>query len=264
MCGKGSLILIDRTAIVDPSAKVSEGVSVGAYSVIGKDVEIGEGTWIGPHVVINGPTRIGKENKIYQFASIGEVPQDKKYGGEDTRLEIGDRNVIREYCTLNRGTVQDVGVTRIGNDNWIMAYVHIAHDCQVGNHTVLANNTNLAGHVVVEDYAILGGFTLVHQYCRLGAYSFTGYNSGISKDVPPFVMVSGYRAEPHGLNVEGMRRRNVAPEIVQTLKRAYKTIYRSNLTMKDALEELAPIAVSSPEVAQLVEFLEKSTRGIVR
>ena len=256
--------MIDSTAIVDPSAKVSKNVSVGAYTVIGKDVEIGEGTWIGPHVVINGPTRIGKDNKIYQFASIGEVPQDKKYGGEDTWLEIGDRNVIREFCTFNRGTVQDLGVTRVGHDNWIMAYVHIAHDCTVGNHTVLANNTNLAGHVTVEDYAILGGFTLVHQYCRIGAYSFTGYNSGISMDVPPYVMASGYRAEPHGLNIEGMRRRNVVPEVIQTLKRAYKTIYRSNLTLEAALAQLAPVANNSPEVARLVEFIQKSERGIVR
>ena len=256
--------MIHPTAIVDPSAKVVSNVTIGAYSVIGANVEIEEGTWIGPHVVINGPTRIGKENKIYQFASIGEMPQDKKYGGEATWLEIGDRNVIREYCTFNRGTVQDLGYTRIGNDNWIMAYVHIAHDCVVGNDTVIANNSNLAGHVEIEDYAILGGFTLVHQHCRIGSYSFTGYNSGISMDVPPYVMASGYRAEPHGLNLEGMRRRNISADVIQTLKRAYKVLYRSNLTLEAALSELAPLAEKTPEVASMVAFIRQSKRGIIR
>ena len=261
---EGSLTLIHPTAIVDPSAKVASNVSIGAYSVIGANVDIAEGTWIGPHVIVNGPTRIGRDNKIYQFASIGEMPQDKKYGGEQTWLEIGDRNVIREYCTFNRGTVQDLGYTRVGDDNWIMAYVHIAHDCIVANNTVIANNSNLAGHVEIEDHAILGGFTLVHQYCRIGAYSFTGYNSGISMDVPPYVMASGYRAEPHGLNLEGMRRRNVSADVVQTLKRAYRILYRSNFTLEAALSNLAPLAEESSEVASIVAFIQQSKRGIIR
>ena len=206
--------MIDTRALIHPKAELASDVEVGPYTVIGPDVMIGEGSWIGPHVVINGPTRIGRHNKIFQFASVGEIPQDKKYGGEPTLLEIGDRNVIREFCTLNRGTAQGGGVTRIGSDNWIMAYVHIAHDCQIGNHTIFANNASLAGHVVIEDHVILGGFTQVHQFCALGAHCFTAFGSGIAKDVPPYVMVAGHPAEPHGLNVEGLRRRGDRKSVV--------------------------------------------------
>ncbi len=256
--------MIDSRAAIDPRAKIADGVAVGPFSVIGADVEIGEGTWIGPHVVINGPTRIGRYNKIYQFASLGDSPQDKKYAGEPTLLEIGDNNTIRECCTINRGTVQDVGATRIGNDNWIMAYVHIAHDCQVGNHTIFANNASLAGHVIVEDYAILGGFTLVHQFCRIGAHCFTAMNSVISKDVPPYVMVSGHMAEPHGLNTEGLRRRNMDADALKQLRHAYKVVYRSGNTVEQAAEALADLARQYEAVNRFITFIRESQRGIVR
>lgn len=256
--------MIDPRAVIDPKAELADDVSVGPYAVIGPDVQIGSGTRIGPHTVINGPTRIGRNNNIYQFASLGDAPQDKKYAGEPTRLEIGDTNTIREFVTINRGTVQDAGVTRIGDDNWIMAYVHVAHDCQIGNHTILANNASLAGHVRVEDYVILGGFTLVHQFCALGIHSFTAFSTGISKDVPPYVMVSGHSAQPHGLNSEGLKRRGFSPETLAQLKQAYKTLYRSKLTLQEAIEELRVQAADSPEVGVMVAFLEKQTRGIVR
>ena len=255
---------IDPRAVVDPSARLAPGVVIEPYSIIGAEVEIGEGTWIGPHVVIRGPTRIGRDNKIYQFASIGDAPQDKKYRGEPTRLEIGDRNVIREYCTLNRGTVQDRGVTRVGNDNWIMAYVHIAHDCVLGNNIILANGASLAGHVTLEDWVILGGFTLVHQYCAVGAHAFTGYGTGISMDVPPYVMVSGHPAKPHGLNTEGLRRRGMSAETLRALRNAYKVIYRSSLMLNDAITRLEEMAQSCPEMQLMVDFLRRSQRGIVR
>lgn len=256
--------MIDSRAIIHPRAELAADVEVGPYAVIGPDVVIGEGCWIGPHAIVNGPTRIGRNNKIFQFASVGEIPQDKKYQGEETFLEIGDGNVIREFCTINRGTVQGGGITRIGDDNWIMSYVHVAHDCQVGNHTVLANTASLAGHVTIEDYAILGGFSKVHQFCTLGAHCFTAFDSGIAKDVPPFVMVSGYSAAPHGLNVEGLKRRGFSAETIAQLRRAYKIIYRSNLTVKEAIEQLKTLAVDCPEVDLMVSCLEKSKRGIVR
>lgn len=254
--------MIHATAIIDPSARIAKNVHIGAYSVISADVEIGEGTWVGPHVVINGPTKIGKENKIYQFASLGEAPQDLKYRGEPTTLEIGDRNLIREFCTFNRGTIQDKSCTRIGNDNLFMAYVHIAHDCEIGNHTIFANNASLAGHVKVEDYAILSGFSGVFQFCRVGAYSFAATNSVIIKDVPPFVKVSGYYAKPFGLNTVGLQRHGVTDETMSELRRAYKIIYRNGLTVVKALEELHKM--HSPEVKQLIKFIETSDAGIVR
>lgn len=256
--------MIDPRAVIDPKAKLAEDVSVGPYAVIGPDVEIGAGTVIGPHAVINGPTRIGRNNRIFQFASLGDAPQDKKYAGEPTRLEIGDGNTIREFVTINRGTVQDQGVTRIGDDNWIMAYVHIAHDCVIGNHTIFANNASLAGHVRIEDYVILGGFTLVHQFCALGVHSFTAFSTGIAKDVPPYVMVSGHSAQPHGLNTEGLKRRGFSPETIAKLKQAYKTLYRSKLTLQEAIEALRAQAADCAEVGVMVEFLEKQKRGIVR
>lgn len=256
--------MIHPQAIIDPSANLAIDVSVGPFSVIGADVEIGEGTVIESHVVINGPTRIGRDNKIYSFAAIGGDPQDKKYAGETTELEIGDRNVIREYCTISRGTAQDTGVTRIGDDNWIMATVHIAHDCQIGNQTIFANSATLAGHVTIEDYVILGGFTLVHQFCKVGAHCFTAMNSVISKDVLPFTMISGHMAKPHGLNTEGLKRRGFSSESLSQLRKAYKIIYRSGNTIEQAVEKLEPMASDCTEVAQLLDFLKGVTRGIVR
>lgn len=253
---------IHETAIIDPSAKIASDVTVGPYSVIGPNVEIGAGTWIGPHVVIKGPTKIGKNNKIHQFSSLGEAPQDLKYRGEDTLLEIGDNNVIREFCTFNRGTVQDKSLTKIGSHNLFMAYVHVAHDCFIGNHCIFANNASLAGHVTVEDYAILSGFSGVFQFCRVGAYSFAATNSVIIKDVPPFVKVSGHYAKPFGLNSVGLQRKGFTADSVTALKRAYRVLYRKGLTLVNAIKELSEVEV--PEVKQLVDFLETTEAGIVR
>jgi UDP-N-acetylglucosamine acyltransferase len=257
--------LIDKHALIDPKADLDSDVQIGAYSIIGANVQVAAGTWIGPHVVIKGPTRIGRENKIYQFASIGEDPQDKKYGGEpDTWLEIGDRNEIREYCTLNRGTVQGGGITRIGDDNWIMAYCHIAHDCIVGNQTVFANGTTLGGHIQIEDYAILGGFTLVHQFCRVGMHSFSGGGTVITQDVLPFVTVSGNRAKAYGINKEGLKRRGFSSDTIRALHQAYKIIYKQGLTTQQVIEKLKELSEQYTEVRQMLIFLQESTRGIVR
>jgi UDP-N-acetylglucosamine acyltransferase len=256
--------LIHSTAIIDSGAELAADVRVGPYAVIGPDVVVGAGTEIGSHVVINGPTRIGRENRVFQFASIGEAPQDKKYAGEPTRLEIGDRNVIREFVTINRGTVQDRGVTSLGDDNWIMAYVHIAHDCRIGNQTIFANNASLAGHVTIHDYVILGGFTLVHQFCSLGAHSLTAFGSGISLDVPPYVTVGGSPAKAHGLNMEGLRRRGFSEESRKLLKQAYKTLYREGNSLQNAIAILKKRAQDYAELQLLVTFLEQQTRGIVR
>ncbi len=256
--------MIHPTAIVEPGARIGNKVSIGAYSIIGANVEIGDGTEIGPHVVIKGHTRIGRDNRIFQFCSLGEVPQDKKYAGEDTRLEIGDRNTIREFCTFNLGTVQDAGVTRIGNDNWIMAYVHIAHDCQVANHTTFANNAQLAGHVHVDDWAILGGYTGVHQFCRVGAHVMTAVGTVILQDVPPYLMAAGNTAQPYGINVEGLKRRGFTAEAITALKRAYRTIYKSGLLLEEAKAKLAEEAKAQPDVQRFVDFLADSKRGIIR
>jgi UDP-N-acetylglucosamine acyltransferase len=256
--------LIHTTAIIDPGAELAADVSIGPYTVIGPDVVVGAGSVIGPHVVINGPTRLGRDNRIYQFASIGEAPQDKKYAGEPTRLEIGDRNTIREFVTINRGTAQDEGVTTLGDDNWIMAYVHIAHDCRIGNQTIFANNASLAGHVTIGDAVILGGFTLVYQFCSIGAYSLTAYGSGVSLNIPPYVTVGGSPARPHGLNMEGLRRRGVPPATRKLLKQAYKTLYRENLSLQDAIKVLKDRAQDCSELEILVTFLEQQKRGIVR
>ncbi len=255
---------IHPTAIVDPSAKIGAGVSIGAYSVIGADVEIGDNTWIGPHVVINGPTRIGHSNKIFQFSSLGEAPQDKKYNGEPTRLEIGDRNVIRECVTMSRGTPTGGGVTRIGNDGLFMAYIHVAHDCHVGNNVIFSNNASLAGHVHVGDFVILSGFTLLHQFCSVGAHAFTGMGSAISKDVPPYLMVAGNPAEPHGINKEGLKRRGFSPAAIQNLRQAYKVLYRSGLSLEEATARLRTMAESTPELKIFVEFMDASKRSIIR
>ncbi len=254
--------MIHKTAVIDPSAKIDSHVTIGPYSVIGPDVEIGEGTWIGPHVVIQGPTRIGRENRIFQFSSIGEMPQDLKFKGEKTYLEMGDRNVIREFCTINRGTAQDKSVTRIGNDNLFMAYVHVAHDCEIGNHTIFSNNASLAGHAVIENYVTLGAFSGVFQRCRVGAYSFIATNSVVIKDVPPYVKVSGYYAKPFGLNTVGLQRRGFVEETISHLRRAYKIIYRNGLTVAKAVEELQKM--EGPEIQQLIQFIEASSAGIVR
>lgn len=257
--------MIDPRAVVDPSAQLAPDVTVGPYSIIGADVEIAAGTWIGPHVVIQGPTRIGRENKIYQFSSIGDAPQDKKYGGERTRLEIGDRNTIREFVTINRGTVQDAGLTRLGDDNWIMAYVHVAHDCVIGNRTIFANGASLAGHVHIEDDVVLGGFALVYQFTRLGMHSFCGFACGVNHDVPPYVTVAGYRAEPHGINTEGLRRRGFTDEEIQAIRRAYKAIYRANLRLEEAIEKVREMAAEYPRLQILADFLAAPSRnGIVR
>jgi len=257
--------MIHPTAIVHPGARVGAGVRIGPFAVIGEHVEIGDGTHVGAHTVITGHTRIGRDNRIFQFASVGEIPQDKKYAGEPTRLEIGDRNTIREFTTLNVGTAQGGGVTRIGSDNWIMAYVHVAHDCIVGNHTIFANNTALAGHVEVDDHAILGGYTGVHQFCKIGAHVMTAVGTTIFKDVPPYVMASGSDgAEPHGLNAEGLKRRGFSAETLAALKQAYKTLYKSGLTLEEAKQALAEQAKAEPAVQVLLDFLARSTRGIIR
>ena len=247
-----------------PGARLADGVEVGAYTLIGEHVEIGAGCRIGPHAVITGHTRIGRDNRIFQFVSLGDAPQDKKYAGEPTRLEIGDRNTIREFCTFNCGTVQDVGVTRCGNDNWVMAYVHLAHDCQVGNHTIFANNSQLAGHVRVDDYAILGGFTAVHQFCHIGAHSMTAIGSVVLQDIPPFITASGNTAQPYGINAEGLKRRGFTAETITLIKRAYKTLYKSGLSLEDAKRSIAAEVSACPDLKVLLDFLAASTRGIIR
>jgi UDP-N-acetylglucosamine acyltransferase len=255
---------IHPTAIVDSDARIASDVEIGPYAVIGRDVAIGAGSRIGPHTVVVGHTRLGTNNTISQFASIGDAPQDKKYGGEPTQLEIGNNNTIREFCTINRGTVQDAGVTRIGDDNWIMAYVHVAHDCQIGSRTIFANNAQLAGHVHVGNDAILGGFTVVHQRVRIGAHSISGMGTILLQDVPPYVKVSGNPARPYGINVEGLRRRGFSAGDIAALKRAYKTVYRSGLPLEEALRELQSQASSCAAVTLLIDFLSEPNRGILR
>ena len=255
---------IHSTAIVDAGAALAAGVRVGAWSTIGANVAIGAGTTIAEHVVIRGRTRIGAGNRIFQFNSIGDAPQDKKYAGEATELVIGDGNTIREFCTLNTGTVQDQGVTRIGDRNWIMAYVHVAHDCVVGDDTVLANGVTLAGHVRVGDFTILGGFTAVHQHCRIGAHCMLGGGSIVLQDVPPFVMANGNSASPHGVNSEGLKRRGFTAEAIAAIRRAYRTLYKSGLLLEEAKAQLAAEAAAQPALLPLVEFLAAPGRGIIR
>src|SRR5690554_758455 len=256
--------LIDPRAIIDPSAKLADDVTVGPWTVIGPEVEIGAGSIIASHVVIKGPTRIGCNNHIYQFSSVGEDTPDLKYRGEATRLVIGDNNIIREGVTIHRGTVQDRGETIVGNNNLIMAYVHIGHDSVLGDHCILVNNTALAGHVNVGNWAILSGFTLVHQFCHIGAHSFTGMGSAIGKDVPAYVMVNGSPAAAKSINVEGLRRRGFSREQVATITRAFKIIYRRGLTAEEALLQLQQLEEASPELKLLIDSLQRSTRGIVR
>ena len=255
---------VHPTAVVAPGARLGAGVTVGAHTLIGEHVAVGEGTWIGPHVVIDGHTTIGRANRIHPFASIGGPPQDKKYSGEPTRLEISDGNTIREFVSINCGTVQDAGVTRIGNDNWIMASVHVAHDCQVGNHTIFANASGLAGHVHVADWAILGGVTMVHQFVRIGAHSITGMGTYLDRDLPPYVKAAGNMAKPYGINSEGLRRRGFPAEAIIALKKAYRTVFRSELGMDEIRRNLRVQATEFPEVGLLADFLDRPGRGIIR
>ncbi len=255
---------IHATAIIDSKAEIASGVTISPYAVIGPNVKIDSGTWVGPHAVIEGPTTIGKDNKIFQFASVGAEPQDKKYKGEPTTLTIGDRNVIRESCTINRGTSQDIGTTSIGDDNWIMSYVHIAHDCVVGNNTIFANNATLAGHVTIHDNAILGGFTLVHQFCHVGEYSFTGMGTALAKDLPPYVMAFGAPGIPRGINAEGLKRHGFTDDDRNQIKNAYKTLYRNKMSLEEAVEALS--GSDNKKVQLMAEFCKTSQtgRGVIR
>ena len=256
--------MIDPRAIVDPSAKIGANVKIGPFSIIGADVEIGEGTEIGPHVIVRGPTTIGKNNRIFQFASIGEECQDKKYKGEPTTLVIGDNNVIREACTFHRGTVQDNSTTIVGSNNLFMVNVHVAHDAVIGDNCILANDTNVAGHVKIGDWAILGGATQVHQFCLIGAHSMCGAGTVVLKDIPAYIMAQGYPATPHGINSEGLKRRGFSAESIALIRKAYKTLYRQGLTLAEALDILAPQAEQDAGVRLLVDSLNQATRGIIR
>ncbi len=257
--------MIHETAIVHAGAKLADDVQIGPYSIIGEHVEIGEGSTLGAHVIISGRTSIGRRNRIFHHVSLGEVPQDKKYAGEPTRLEIGDDNVIREFCTFNTGTAQDLGYTRLGDRNWIMAYVHLAHDCVVGNDTILANCVQLAGHVEIGDFAILGGFTGVHQFCRVGAHAITGVGSVVLADVPPFVIAMGNTAVPHGINSEGLKRRGFSPDVIKEIRRAYKSLYRAGLKLDEARQAIEQQAQTCAELGLLSGFLATTTqRSIIR
>jgi UDP-N-acetylglucosamine acyltransferase len=256
--------LIDPTASIHSSAELADNVTVGCFSVIGADVKIGSGTVIGPHVVIKGPTSIGKDNHIYQFTSIGEDPQDKKYAAEVTRLEIGDRNIIREFTSMHRGTLQDHSLTQIGNDNLFMAYTHVAHDCVIGDHVIMANGASLAGHVRLHSHAILGGFTLVHQFTQIGQYSFAAMGSAITQDIPPFIMVGGTPSRPHGINSVGMERNGILAEDIRLIRKAYKIIYKMNLRLEDAIDQMEDLAGDSKELSDMVNFLRNVRRGILR
>jgi len=256
--------VIHPTAIIDPAARVAADVKVGAYSVIGPHVEIAAGCEIASHVVINGPTKLGQNNKIYQFSSIGEDPQDKKFAGESTLLEIGDNNLIRENCTINRGTVQGGGITKIGDNNWIMAYVHVAHDCIIGNDNIFANNASLAGHVIIDDFVILGGFTLVSQFNYIGSHAFSAMGSVISRNIPPYVLVSGHMAKPIGVNVEGLKRRNFSDVQIKNIRQAYKLIYRSGLRIEEVEQKLQQIEQEKAEITHFSDFLNKQQGGIIR
>ena len=260
----GNAPAIDPRAIVSPQAEIAEGVTVGPYTVIEGEVKIGKGTWVGPHAVIKGPTTIGADNKIFQFASIGDAPQDLKYKGEPTRLEIGDRNVFREFTTMNRGTVGGGGVTVIGSDNLFMAFTHVAHDCRVGNRIVMANYATLAGHVELGDWVIMGGYSGTHQFTKVGAHAFIGNNAAVTRDVPPYVMAVGTPAVPHSINSEGLKRRGFTADQIRNLKNAYRVLYRSDMKLEDAVAELRKMAATMPEVQPMLDFIAASTRSLVR
>ncbi|HET9865052.1 MAG TPA: acyl-ACP--UDP-N-acetylglucosamine O-acyltransferase [Steroidobacteraceae bacterium] len=255
---------IDPRAVVSPKAELAADVTVGAFTVIGDGVRIGAGTWIGPHAVITGNTTVGAQNRIFQFASIGDAPQDLKYKGEPTRLEIGDRNVFREFTTMNRGTAQGGGVTTIGNDNLFMAYTHVAHDCHVGSKCVMANYATLGGHVTLGDWVIMGGYSGIHQFAKVGAHAFLGNNAAVTRDVPPYIMVVGSPAVPHSINSEGLKRRGFTPEQIRNLKNAYRVLYRSDLKLADAVAELKSRVPDQPELEPFVDFIGESTRSLVR
>ncbi len=259
---------VHPTAIVDPEAELALSATVGPYAVIGAGVQIGEGTSIGAHTVIEGPTRIGRDNRIHAHSSLGGAPQDMKYRGEPTELHIGDRNTIREFCTFNRGTAQDVGITRIGDDNWIMAYVHIAHDVQLGRHAILANNATLAGHVHIGDWVIIGGLTGVHQFCKIGAHAMTGFQSHVAQDVPPFMMVAGHPLEVRGFNIEGLRRRGFSKERIARVKQMHRLLYRDGLTLEQAMERIGALrddlSEGAADVMLMLDFLAAAARGIAR
>jgi UDP-N-acetylglucosamine acyltransferase len=265
---RSAMAKVHATALVEPGARLADSVTVGPYAVIGARVAIGEGTTIGPHCVIEGRTTIGRDNRIFQFCSLGAVPQDKKYAGEDTALEIGDRNTIREFCTFNLGTAQDASATRIGSDNWIMAYVHIAHDCRVGDQTILANNATLAGHVYLGDWAFVGGLTGIHQFVQIGAHAMAGFASAVTQDVPPYMTVDGNPLAVRGFNVEGLRRRGFGPARIAAVKQMHRLLYRSGLTFEAARAAIAALADTAPEaaddIALMSDFLGRSTRGIAR
>jgi UDP-N-acetylglucosamine acyltransferase len=256
--------MIDPRAVVSPQAQVAPGVEIGPFSIIGAEVSIDSGTWIGPHAVINGPTQIGKDNKIFQFASLGTAPQDKKYNGEPTRLHIGDRNVFREFCTVNRGTVLDRGVTQIGNDNLLMSYSHVGHDCTLGDNIVMSNVATLGGHVEIGDCVNLGGLSAVHQHTKVGAYCFIANNAAVTRDVPPYILAVGQPAIPHSVNIVGLQRRGFTPEQVLNIRRAYRLLYRSGLKLQAAMDRLEEAAATQPEIRPFVEFIKLSTRSIVR
>jgi len=255
---------IHPTAIVDPAAKVADDVEIGPYSIIGPKVSIEEGCRIGPHVVVTGRTTIGRRTRIFQFASIGEEPQDKKYADEDTELIIGENNTIRELCTFNRGTVQGGGKTVVGSNNWIMAAVHIAHDCVIGDNVIMANNASLAGHVTVRDWAILGGYALIHQFCEIGEHSFTSFASHVNQSVPPYVTVAGEKASAKGINTEGLKRRGYTPEQIRNVRRAYKVLYRSGLRLEEAREQLNEMAAEHDEIKPWIDFLDSTEKSFIR
>lgn len=256
--------MIHPSAIIDPQAEIAADVEIGPYAVIGAEVQVGSGTRVGAHVVIDGPTIIGERNRVYSHAALGGDPQDKKYQGERSRLEIGNDNTIREFVTISRGTADGGGYTRLGNDNWVMAYVHIAHDCQIGSHTIFANGATLAGHVTIEDHVILAGFSMIHQFCRIGRHAFTGMGAAVNRDIPPYVMVAGRYAEPRGINAEGLKRRGYSVKRINAIKRAYKALYRSGLALDEAKSQLRAMADESADVAELLAFVEASTRGLLR
>ncbi|MGH8250604.1 MAG: acyl-ACP--UDP-N-acetylglucosamine O-acyltransferase [Steroidobacteraceae bacterium] len=256
--------MIDPRAIVSPDAELDDGVQVGPYSVIGAGVRIAAGTWVGPHAVINGPTTLGRDNKVFQFASIGDAPQDRKYAGEPTRLEVGDRNVFREFSSINRGTAGGRQVTRIADDCLFMAYSHVAHDCVVGSHCIMSNCTALAGHVELGDWVILSGYAGVHQFCKVGAHAFLANNAAVTRDVPPYLLVAGSPAEPKGINSEGLKRRGFDAAQIANIKNAYRVFYRSGLKLAEAVGQLRPLVAAQPEVAPFVDFLGASERSIIR
>jgi len=256
--------VIDARAVVAAGAQVAADAEIGPYAVIGANVTIGARSWVGPHAVVVGHTTLGADNKIFQFASIGEAPQDKKYGGEPTRLVIGDRNVIREYCTISRGTMLDQGVTRIGSDNLFMAYTHVAHDCVIGDNVIMVNLAMIAGHVQIGDWAILSGYCAVHQHCKIGAHAFLANNCGVTRDVPPYVMAVGNPAVPHSINSEGLRRRGFSADQIRNLRHAYRVLYRSDLPLASAMEQLGALAGSQPELKLLLDFIRTSERSLIR